>query len=262
METEKHALFERPNEARRRESEGAALRQHDHFVPGKMPRQDRADAVAQRIAARQHDDTLSLGRRDLLHGGGERLQPHQTFGRTRWDMSEMALAADQQLRRLDERTPRWRQAIDAVLADADEGKPCAHARASGAASALTAAAASALPPRRPASVTKGSPHGFSASAALASAAPTKPTGNPSTSAGRGAPAAIISRRWNSAVGALPMATTAPASIGRHNSTAVAERVVARRRASPATRRSSSVQMTPFFAGNRARAMPAATIPAS
>ena len=44
-------------------------------------------------------------------------------------------------------------------------------------------------------------------------------------AGRGAPASSISSRRNSAVGALPIATTAPASRSRHSSSAAAERVV-------------------------------------
>ena len=50
-------------------------------------------------------------------------------------------------------------------------------------SAFSAAAAMALPPRRPCSVMKGRPRSFAASAAFDSAAPTKPTGKPSTSAG-------------------------------------------------------------------------------
>ena len=53
----------------------------------------------------------------------------------------------------------------------------------------------------------------------------KPTGMPSTAAGRGAPASISSSRWNSAVGALPIATTAPSSRSPHSSSAAALRVV-------------------------------------
>ena len=58
----------------------------------------------------------------------------------------------------------------------------------GPASALTAAAAaSALPPRRPRKVTKGTPFSASIKACFDSAAPTKPTGKPRMTAGGGAP---------------------------------------------------------------------------
>ena len=96
---------------------------------------------------------------------------------------QMARAADQHLGGLDQRARRRREAGDAVLADADDRR--ARASSEVLASALTAAAASALPPRRPVSVMKSSLRPKSASAALASAAPTKPTGKPRTSAGFG-----------------------------------------------------------------------------
>src|SRR5579862_1325278 len=78
------------------------------------------------------------------------------------------------------------------------------------ASALTAAAVMALPPIRPRTMMNGTPRGSAASASLDSAAPTKPTGMPRMAAGFGAPPSIRSSSRNKAVGALPMATTAPA----------------------------------------------------
>ena len=63
------------------------------------------------------------------------------------------------------------------------------------------------------------------SASFDSAAPTKPTGMPTIAAGRGAPSSSSSSRRKSAVGALPMATTAPASRSTQRSRAAAERVV-------------------------------------
>src|SRR2546421_89292 len=57
----------------------------------------------------------------------------------------------------------------------------------------------ALPPMRPRTMRNGRPWAFVASASLASAAPTKPTGMPSTAAGFGAPASISSSRRNQAV---------------------------------------------------------------
>src|SRR5262245_51694047 len=62
------------------------------------------------------------------------------------------------------------------------------------ASALTAAAAIALPPIRPSTVRNGMPREFSTNASFASAAPTKPTGTPRTAAGLGAPASSISSK--------------------------------------------------------------------
>ena len=93
--------------------------------------------------------------------------------------------------------------------------------------ALKAALVMAEPPRRPRTVRYGIESRLAASKALLSAAPTKPTGAAMMAAGRGPRSSRISSRWNSAVGALPMSTTAPARRGRQSSTAAAERVVAR-----------------------------------
>ena len=120
----------------------------------------------------------------------------------------------------------------------------------------------ALPPMRPRTMRNGTPRGLSASASFDSAAPTKPTGMPRMAAGFGAPASISSSSRNRAVGALPMATTAPARRSRHRSSAAAERVVPFFAASAAVRGSLSVQITSLLAGSRARVMPCATISAS
>ena len=69
-------------------------------------------------------------------------------------------------------------------------------------------------------------------------------------AGRGPPSWINSSRWNSAVGALPMATTAPSRRSPHNETAAAERVVPQSRASAVARGSFSRQQTSLSAGSR------------
>jgi len=106
--------------------------------------------------------------------------------------------------------------------------------------ALNAALAMAEPPRRPRTVRNGTAKRSAASSALLSAAPTKPTGVAMIAAGRGAPPASSSSRWNSAVGALPITTMLRSSRGRHSSTAAAERVVPSVRASSGTRGSLSV----------------------
>ena len=116
--------------------------------------------------------------------GRERAFPTDPLGAVVRHHAEMARAADQHLGGFDQRPRRRREAGDPVLADADDGEPGPHPAL---ASALTAAAASALPPRRPWRVMNSSPCPKAASAAFASAAPTNPTGKPRTSAGFGAP---------------------------------------------------------------------------
>ena len=101
-----------------------------------------------------------------------------------------------------------------------------------------------------------------ARASFDSAAPMKPTGTPMIAAGRGAPSSSISSRWNRAVGALPIATTAPSSRSPHRETAAAERVVPISRASAGTRSSRSRQTTSLSFGSRARVTPDATMWAS
>src|SRR5262249_29374020 len=146
--------------------------------------------------------------------------------------------------------------------DANELARIAGAHSPALASALTAAAVMALPPMRPRTIKNGTPRELAASASLDSAAPTKPTGTPRIAAGLGAPASRSSSSRNKAVGALPMATTAPASRSRHKSSAAAERVVASLFARSGTRGSLRVQITSLRAGKRARVMPCATISAS
>ena len=104
--------------------------------------------------------------------------------------------------------------------------------------------------------------GWAISASLDSAAPMKPTGMPMTAAGRGAPSSIISSSRNSAVGALPTATTAPSIRSRHSSIAAALRVVPMRAASSGTDGSASVHSTSLPAGSRLRVTPLATMLAS
>src|ERR1700722_3634473 len=221
-----------------------------------MAAKDRPDAVPHRVAAREHDDPAPAMRGERGDRAGEGLLPRQALGRAGRDHRQMPRAADDYLGGLDQHARRRGEPAEPLIADPDDGEPGSHASP---ASALTAAAASALPPRRPRSATKSRPRPNSTSASLASAAPTKPTGKPSTSAGIGAPSAIISSRWNSAVGALPIATMAPAKCSRHSSTAAAERVVSWCRAISAARESPRVQTISFAAGNRLAMIPAATI---
>src|SRR5262249_25015533 len=121
------------------------------------------------------------------------------------------------------RLERDQLGIARPTADANELPARAHIPAL--ASALTAAAAIALPPIRPSAVRNGTPRESAAKASFASAAPTKPTGMPRIAAGFGAPPSSISSKRNKAVGALPIATNAPPRPSCHKSSAAAERVV-------------------------------------
>src|SRR5215472_6646262 len=143
---------------------------------------------------------------------------------------------------------------------ADANQPCTHIPAL--ASALTAAAVMALPPIRPRTIRNGILCLLVAKASLDSAAPTKPTGMPRIAAGREVPTSNCSRRRNNAVGALPIAITAPASLSPHSSKAAAERVVPSFSAIASTLGSRSAQNISLRAGSRACVMPCATISAS
>ena len=107
-------------------------------------------------------------------------------------------------------------------------------------------------------------NGFaSRNASLLSAAPMKPTGHPIIAAGRGqSGSSNMFNKWNSAVGALPIATNAPSRCGRHNSSAAAERVLDISLAMSGTRGSRRVQITSLSAGRRFRVTPSDTMYAS
>ena len=96
---------------------------------------------------------------------------------------EMPGAADQHFRGFDQGARRRGDVAQPALADPDDAEPAVHDGIRAAHSALTAAAASALPPRRPRNAINGNPRPNPISASFASAAPTNPTGNPSTRAG-------------------------------------------------------------------------------
>ena len=98
------------------------------------------------------------------------------------DPGQVTICADDDLGIVEQRPGRRAEPGGTIVTDADYGKPAVgHQVSSPTSSALRAAAAIALPPRRPCSVTNGSL--LPARARFDSAAPTKPTGNPSMAAG-------------------------------------------------------------------------------
>src|SRR5580700_1237762 len=204
MQAQTGAIGKRPAEPCHREAECARLRQDRHLVAGKMAGEQHADPVPQRVAAGQYGDPPAAALGDDPERVGEWLGPDNPLGSAGWRERQMPFAADQGLGSFDQRARRRAQSGEPILADADDAEPPAHSGIP-AIKALTAAATSALPPRRPLSAIWERPHPKPISASFASAAPTKPTGKPSTSAGFSAPSARISSRRNSAVGALPIA---------------------------------------------------------
>ena len=96
---------------------------------GNGAQQQVADAVMERIAARQHDDRPAAMLLDLGQRVADRARPgERAAADQRLGQAEMALAADHQLGRRHQLLRHRRQAFDAVLADADDGQP-ARARA-------------------------------------------------------------------------------------------------------------------------------------
>src|SRR5439155_8984942 len=253
-------IGERPAEPGAGQREGRRSGQHQQLLRRQLLGEGHPDAEPHRVAGRQRHHRAAAPGEDLVDGARHRRRPGAPLGAALGHQRQVTPAADQQRRAVDQRPGLLRQAVEPALANADDGEPRVHRGSpSPARSALTAAAASALPPRLPRSVRKGIARPAAISASFDSAAPTKPTGKASNKAGRGAPAASRSSRWNKAVGALPMATTAPACASPHSSTAAAERVVPMRWANAGTAGSSSRQITLLPADRRRRWMPAATM---
>jgi len=143
---------EGPAEPRAGEAVGRHNRDDGHLRQRDAARQGDADAEAHGIAGRQHADRAPAAALHLVHEIIQRPRPHHSLAAVVRHHGEMARAADQGLGAVEERARRAAQAGHSILADADDGEPLRHQVSSARASALTAAAASALPPRRPRSV--------------------------------------------------------------------------------------------------------------
>src|SRR4029077_4989036 len=126
-----------------------------------------SDFSGQRIEQRQLFDP----RAQLARDGGAGIAAVATLGEVRDDIGFLERA-----HRLE------REELGIAGPDTDPNEPPA-AHMSALASALTAAAAMALPPSRPRTIRNGTPRGSAASASFDSAAPTKPTGTPMIAAG-------------------------------------------------------------------------------
>ena len=148
----------RPAESCAGETERGRGGDDPHRFASEPLRQDGADAVAGRISGREHADRSVPKPVEGVGQRAERLGPGDGFAcpRPRWiEMAhpiEMALSADHHPSLLDHRARRRRQPVRAVVAHAHHREPGLHPDR-GPDSALTAAAAMALPPRRPRRVT-------------------------------------------------------------------------------------------------------------
>ena len=159
---------------------------------GDRPRQRDADAEPHRIAGRQHHHRPAAPAR-----GSPRRSATAASAQLRRSAWTVAAAwPDGARRRRSAPRPRSAMRRGRRQARSSPSSPtpmmvsqgswsASHRRPAPISSALTAAAASALPPRRPRRVTIGDAEPGAISASLDSAAPTKPTGKPRIAAGRG-----------------------------------------------------------------------------
>ncbi len=124
MQADQRHILQRPAEPRGGQAEGGGLRQAERLRRRNRAQQHVADAIVERIAARQHHDRPAAMLLDFRHrladraGPGEPAAADQPVGQ-----AEMALAAHHQLGRGDQPLRHRREAVDAVLADADDGQP-------------------------------------------------------------------------------------------------------------------------------------------
>ena len=108
--------------AARLNADGAGT--HDHLARIDLSRQHRADAVVERIARGEHADLPAAMAQHLVGRAVERARPRpRRAANERRRQAEMAPAAEHDFRRADQPARRRAQALDAVLADADDGQP-------------------------------------------------------------------------------------------------------------------------------------------
>ena len=220
------------------------VRQDPDLASGDVPQQQPADAVPQRIAGREHDHRrgrAAPASSASVSASGERQasrgRPSSgSSARCRLPPTRISAAARASRARLP-------SPAEPVGADADHGQPglgqCGiheqrvdRRRRQGAAAAAPAQG----------DVGQAEVGRDQRLLALGRADEARP-GTPGSRPGRSGQSRSRSSRWNRAVGALPIATTAPSRWGRHSSTAAAERVVPRPAAEPGVRSSSSVCRT-------------------
>ena len=123
VQREQRAILLAPAEPGGGEREGGGRRDADHLVGGEAAHQHRADAEKERVAGREHADGAAAMGLDDVERVLDRRRPDERLGAQWTGQSQMAPAADDEGRLRDEPPRGRRKAVDAVLADADDGEP-------------------------------------------------------------------------------------------------------------------------------------------
>ena len=123
VQRQQRAILLAPAEPRRGERKGGERRDADHFVGREAAHQHGPDAEEERIAAREHANGLAAMGLDRVERVLDRRRPDERLGGQRPGEREMALAADHERRLRDEPPRGRREAVDPVLADADDSEP-------------------------------------------------------------------------------------------------------------------------------------------
>ena len=147
-----------------------------------MAQQQAADTVPERVAG--GEDRHPPGRAGPAASGSVSASGERQASRSRPSSGSIARCRSPPTRTSASAMARaglGAEPVQPVGADADDGEP---GHGGSTKSALTAAAAMALPPRRPRSVIQGTSRPLSIRASLLSAAPTNPTGKARIAAGR------------------------------------------------------------------------------
>ena len=114
----------RPAEAGGGQAEGRRRRDHGHLTGIDAAGERRADAIVERVARGEHADLAAAMMQDFVGGGVERARPRpRRAANERRREAEMAPAAKHDFGRADQPARHRAQALDAVLADADDGQP-------------------------------------------------------------------------------------------------------------------------------------------
>jgi len=151
VQRERVAVRQRPAHAGGGEREGRDVGDHLHLGEGDELHQLARHAVVHRIAGGEDDGAAAAQRPDAVDHRREGLRPEMHLGgAVLRQEAEEPRRADDGLGTGDGEAGARRQALPAILADADDGEPPAHCAPRS--SALTTEAAMAEPPRRPSSV--------------------------------------------------------------------------------------------------------------
>ena len=125
------AILQGPSEPRRCQRKRGWRRKRYDFTDRYMRREQRADAVEERIAAGEHDGALAAPREDRRDCLADRGGPYQRLASRRAGELQMPRAADDELGVRNETPGYGRETVETILADADEREPflCGRAHA-------------------------------------------------------------------------------------------------------------------------------------